>query len=92
MSSSPPMTLEEHQALGVELQTLNKRLVELQVDLSRRYGKTKQPRRRAEALVTLLLHLRHEMENQAYKDLAEFGDTSLYWPGAVEAKRSGEST
>ena len=76
-----PLTKVQHEALAIELYSVRLMLVELSVALSRRYGKTKRPGKKATNALRHLDQLRSEMDNQLAKDYPRDHRSQIYYRG-----------
>lgn len=78
--TTDPMDLDQHQALGAQLHGMYKALHDLQLDLSRRYGKNAKPVRQAERAVKVLVALRSDLDDQLHADHRDDFSPEVYYP------------
>lgn len=78
MKKRPPLSLDEHRQLGLELSEMRNRMVTLAVDLSGRYRQTRSPRRALRAQAALD-DLRSELDNQLLRDHPDDFEPRVYY-------------
>jgi len=76
-----PLTRAEHEALGVELHDIRRRLLHLSTELGNRYGRSKTPYRRVNAAYRGVAGLCGAMDDQFAQDCPDDFDPTVYHPG-----------
>jgi len=86
----PPLSIDEHRAIGLELFHLRNRIQTLMIDVANRYHKTSRTSRTAMKACKAMDSLRCQMDWQAGVDLNEQEFTpKLYYPGQIAGTQKG---
>ena len=88
MKRATKLTEEEHRAIGECLKRQYVELMELHLNVERRYGKTSKMARKTERAVKANTLLRNEMDNQLFRDYPDIENFQgvYYGPPAEEKK------
>jgi hypothetical protein len=81
MARTNPLTPEEHRQLGAELYAINRRLSEIGVALTNRYGSSSKVGRQAWRLDSVLDKVRSELDDRLAGDHPDHFDPKVYYPG-----------
>jgi hypothetical protein len=87
----PPLTIQRHKEIGARLSEIRDWLVSLSCEVQNTYGKTSRPGRLAEQALLSISRLRHQLDEQCYRDCPKEKDTiHFYYPNAQKNNNTNQ--